>query len=111
MENGKGSFKPEIPSHLRGAISRDRLQLPGAPVLSGTALERRIAQIFAEQFNVDVVGMTDDFFDLGGDSLAAEAMVISINKLTEYEFQLADLFENSTPRKLARLFEKTEAAK
>ena len=111
MENGKGSFKPEIPSHLRGTISRDRLQLPGAPVLSGTALERRIAQIFAEQFNVDVVGMTDDFFDLGGDSLAAEAMVISINKLTEYEFQLADLFENSTPRKLARLFEKTEAAK
>jgi acyl carrier protein len=79
--------------------------------MSGTALERRIAEIFAEHCNVDVVGMTDDFFDLGGDSLAAEAMVIAINKLTEYEFQLADLFENSTPRKLAKLFEKTEAVR
>jgi acyl carrier protein len=110
-EDDKTLLKPAIPSHRRGTVSRDRLQLPGPPVLSGTALERRIAQIFAEQFNVDVVGMTDDFFDLGGDSLAAEAMVISINKLTEYEFQLADLFENSTPRKLAKLFEKIEAVK
>jgi acyl carrier protein len=110
-ENRKRLLEPAIPSHRHGKVSRDGLQLSGPPVLSGTALERRIAQIFAEQFNVDVVGMTDDFFDLGGDSLAAEAMVTSINELTEYEFELADLFENSTPRKLAKLLAKTEAVK
>jgi aryl carrier-like protein len=51
---------------------------------------------------VQVVGVDDNFFDLGGDSLLLLAVHSSLQKLVEREIPLTDLFEFPTIRKLAQ---------
>jgi amino acid adenylation domain-containing protein len=66
----------------------DRLALPDAPeaesvregpfVPPTTPTEHRLAEIWAEIFGVTRIGASDDFFDLGGDSLRAAALAAAI---------------------------------
>lgn len=60
----------------------------------------KIAFIFHDIFNVDV-GADDDFFDLGGDSLAGETLLAGIERDIGISLPLSILLESSTPRTLA----------
>ncbi len=60
----------------------------------------RIGLIFQEIFDVDV-GNDDDFFDLGGDSLAGETLLSSIERDFGVALPLSILLEASTPGVLA----------
>jgi thioesterase domain-containing protein/acyl carrier protein len=59
-----------------------------------------IARIFHDLFNVEV-GNDDDFFDLGGDSLAGETLLSGIERDFGIALPLSILLESSTPRALA----------
>jgi Phosphopantetheine attachment site len=48
------------------------------------------------------VGVDDNFFDLGGDSLLLVAVHSNLQKLLQREIPVTDLFEFSTIRKLAQ---------
>ncbi|HEY0118683.1 MAG TPA: alpha/beta fold hydrolase [Cellulomonas sp.] len=67
----------ELPHNAAGKV--DRLALPPVPprvhVPPATPLEARVAEIWAGVLNVPQVGRTDDFYELGGDSLAVEEML------------------------------------
>jgi len=71
-----------------------RLRVTGTDVADG------IAQIFHDIFHVDV-GHDDDFFDLGGDSLAGETLLAGIERDFGVALPLSILLETSTPRALA----------
>jgi thioesterase domain-containing protein/acyl carrier protein len=86
-------------------ITRDNLLLPTPYELPDGALELLIADVFAQVLNLDKVGTNDDFFDLGGDSLLAEVISITISERTGYPFQLSALLEYGSPRKVAALIE------
>lgn len=60
----------------------------------------RIALIFHDIFQIDV-GMDDNFFDLGGDSLAGETLLAGIQRDFGISLPLSILLESSTPRSLA----------
>lgn len=62
-----------------------------------------IVDIFAHEIKTDAVGLDDNFFDLGGDSLAAENIILSIQQRFGVEIQTAALLEASTPRELAQM--------
>jgi Phosphopantetheine attachment site len=49
---------------------KDRPELGVAYVLPRTTLESKLAEIWAGVLQVDAVGVEDNFFDLGGHSLA-----------------------------------------
>jgi aspartate racemase len=72
-------------------------------------LERTIAQLWQRILNVQNVGLDDNFFDLGGDSLLLVAVHSNLQKLLQTEIPLTDLFEFSTIRKLAQHLGKTES--
>ena len=59
--------------------------------------------LFAEILGVEKVGATDDFFSIGGTSLAVTGIMI---KATEngYELTYGDVFKYTTPRQLAAKF-------
>ena len=67
-----------------------------------TAVEKDFCDIFSQVLNVEEVSATDNFFDLGGTSLTVTRVVIAAGK-NNYEITYGDVFENPTPRMLAKL--------
>jgi acyl carrier protein len=80
---------------------RERPPLPGAFVPPGTALERRLARIWSEVLEIDPVGATDSFLDLGGDSLRAGQVVTRVRDELGHALPIATLFDHATIRALA----------
>jgi hypothetical protein len=56
------------------------------------------------------VGLDQNFFDLGGDSLLLVAVHSNLQKILQKQIPLTDLFEFSTIRKLAQHLGGTDSA-
>ena len=91
------------PSLLPAPTRFDRHQVD--PVEPSTPTEERIAEIWAELLGSEVVGVTDDFFDLGGASLDALETVAAIDALFGTDLPDAAVFRYRTVRELAVLVE------
>ncbi|WP_409181044.1 non-ribosomal peptide synthase/polyketide synthase [Amycolatopsis sp. VS8301801F10] len=93
-----------FPVNVNGKLDRQALPEPefGARdhVAPRTGRERAIAEIWADVLNVDRVGATDDFFELGGDSILS-MQVVSRARRAGLELQPGDLFAHRTPAALA----------
>ena len=63
--------------------------------------ERMFAKIFGDILQMDKVGATDNFFDLGGTSLMVTRVIIECDK-AGLHVAYGDIFANPTPRLLAR---------
>jgi iturin family lipopeptide synthetase A len=68
----------------------------------GNAIEQKLADIWGKFFGLEKVGITDDFFDLGGDSLKAINIISIIHKEMNVVIPLKDFFNNSTIQWAAR---------
>ncbi len=67
-------------------------------------LEIRIAKIWEKTLKVTPVGVRDDFFELGGDSLRAISLALEIEQALGRRLPLAILCEAPTIERLARRF-------
>jgi acyl-CoA synthetase (AMP-forming)/AMP-acid ligase II/thioesterase domain-containing protein/acyl carrier protein len=74
-----------------------------------TALEARLQTIWATVLKLDHVGLNDNFFLLGGDSLQAVDLFFEIEKALRRRLPVACLFESGTVAEMAELIEKGEA--
>src|SRR5678815_1656317 len=114
-------FASEIPRGQFGKIQRTRLakllgvqpcdQLPSkaeavyeAP---STREESELAQIWARVLGRDLVGIHDDFFRLGGDSILATQVISQVRSVFNVELSPASLFEMPTVAELARSIQAT----
>jgi amino acid adenylation domain-containing protein len=83
-------FLEALPRHASGKVDRASLPPSGrerpdlaAPfVAPRSELEQQIAGIWAELLELDEVGVEDDFFELGGDSILAMRMVLAAEQAT-----------------------------
>ena len=99
----------EIPMTSNGKLDTDRLPAPtrvhrSGPtleVVSETELESAIVAAYERALQIEPVGVTDDFFDLGGDSLAALTLVVAISEQIGATIREELVFANTTPRRLA----------
>lgn len=66
-----------------------------------TATETMIASLFAEVLQLQTIGPEEDFFDLGGRSLAATRLMMQLRTATGLDLPLRLLYESSTIRGLA----------
>lgn len=82
-------------------VKRSELELSKAFVPASSDLEAALVQCFCEALNLDYVGIDDDFFDLGGDSLAAEQLHLSAQTHDMPAFPIMKLFTLGTVRNLA----------
>ncbi|MCC9019516.1 beta-ketoacyl synthase N-terminal-like domain-containing protein [Flavobacterium lipolyticum] len=67
-----------------------------------TEIEKELAELWKSSFGYDKIGVNDDFFELGGDSLKAITLLKRVHKSFDIEITVGDFFENSSIRKLAR---------
>ncbi|MCG8584747.1 MAG: amino acid adenylation domain-containing protein, partial [Pirellulales bacterium] len=100
---------PELPLTPNGKIDRDALPSPdrSRPALSapyvepGSVIERRIARVWRDILGLDRVGVVDNFFDLGGDSLQLVRVANELADVLPAKNSTTPLFEHPTIRSLA----------
>ncbi|MFF2073697.1 non-ribosomal peptide synthase/polyketide synthase [Kitasatospora sp. NPDC058162] len=80
---------------------------PGAvePLAPRTGRERALAAVWAEVLGVDAVGVHEDFFDLGGDSILAARVLARIAERLGARLTLRDVFTARTVAALAPLLD------
>jgi len=80
----------------------DRPAVTTAYAAPRSELERAIARIWKQFFGFRQIGIDDDFFELGGDSLKIMGVSAKIHKELQVEIPIKTFFNNPTIRKLAR---------
>ena len=101
---------PFLPLSQHGKVDRAALteldvaskSEPVAKSVPESELERTIVQLWQRILKLTEVGLDQNFFDLGGDSLLLVAVHSNLQKALQMEIPLTDLFEFSTIRKLAQ---------
>ncbi len=79
--------------------------LAAAYLAPNTDLERTIVQLFEEATGVRGVGVEDDFFELGGESLRAIQMASRLSSLYAINLMMVMPFGHPSPRALAETIE------
>ena len=74
-----------------------------------TPVEETLAALWSEVLGVDHVGVNDDFFDLGGDSLLATMVITRVRQLLQVDLP-QQLFFDSTFAELARVVEAAQTS-
>jgi amino acid adenylation domain-containing protein len=95
-----------LPLTVNGKIDRRALPAPGSarPELStpmvtpATDLTKAVAAIWAETLGIDDVGLADDFFELGGNSMLAIRIVALVRERLGLDASLLLMFEEPTVR-------------
>lgn len=105
-----------MPVGVTGKISRARLseiftnhqrsiERPAAP------LDLQIAEIWQRLLKIDEIGMDDDFFEIGGDSLQATEMLLELEEMTHQRIAPSEVRAQLTIRQLSEVLAGAAAAK
>ncbi|BAW24747.1 MULTISPECIES: non-ribosomal peptide synthetase [Pseudomonas] len=104
-------FLERLPVTANGKLDRKALPKPDASVLQDSyvaprsELEQQIATIWAEVLKLDQVGVTDNFFALGGHSLSATQVIVRVREATGIDATLKALFEQPRLEDFSRCLE------
>ncbi|WP_281936822.1 non-ribosomal peptide synthetase, partial [Paenibacillus tyrfis] len=98
-----------MPLTPNGKLDRKALPAPEGGVETGTAyvaprtaLEARLTQIWQDVLKLPRVGVQDNFFDIGGQSLRATTLVAKIHQELQVKVPLRDVFHYPTVEQLAQ---------
>jgi amino acid adenylation domain-containing protein len=118
MEPAMFVLLDQLPLSANGKV--DRRQLPALDVAPApprefaapaTAAERGLVRIWEELLGRPGIGVTDDFFDLGGHSMLALRMMARIRRELGVELPMAALLDRPTVARLAELIAGAAAAR
>src|SRR5436305_1907378 len=76
------------------------------PVGPRARTEQALAEIWRRTLELDRIGVRDDFFELGGDSVAAAQVLVAVQREFGRSFPLASLFKAPTIEATAKLIER-----
>ncbi|MEU1729872.1 amino acid adenylation domain-containing protein [Streptosporangium sp. NPDC020145] len=101
-----------IPLTANGKLDRAALPAPGRDevgaaefVAPRTAVETWIAKVWQDLLEIDKVGVGDDFFALGGNSILVLRMIARVQEEFDVELGAREVFENPGLVRLAGLVE------
>jgi acyl carrier protein len=102
-----------LPLTSHGKLDRRALPAPDAerPALAEaflaprTPTEKSLASIWTKLLGINRVGVNDNYFELGGDSLLATQLVSQVRSMFEVELPLVELFRHPTLAELAASIE------
>jgi amino acid adenylation domain-containing protein len=104
----------ELPLLPNGKVNRAALPAPDASrpelrreyVAPENPTQARLVELYMNVLALDKVGIHDDFFELGGDSILATRLVSRVRRTYEIELPLRELFWKPTVFELAEVIEK-----
>jgi acyl carrier protein len=83
-------------------VRRQQLPLLGEYAGPRTPTERKLTEIWSEELGMDTVGITDNYEDLGGDSLLAASIFARIETTFGVDIPMYSLVDAPTIEQLAR---------
>ena len=106
-----------LPLMPTGKVDRTALPCPGTSrpkldtpyVTPRTQIEEELTRIWAEVLDLDQVGIDDNFFDLGGHSLAATRVISRVINTFKVELPIKSLFESPTVADMAVVITQNQA--
>ena len=105
----------QLPLTVNGKVNLKRLPLPETQALvhskrkgAKTEAEKKVAAIWKEVLEVGEIGVTDNFFEVGGHSLKATILVEKLKKECNVELPLVDFFKAPTIRDTARFMDRSK---
>ncbi len=87
----------------------DRPDLPTPYVAPETDLQKQVAEVWSRLLGISTIGIYDDFFDLGGNSLMATQLVSELRETFQVELPLRELFDDPTVSGVCKVIEKEQA--
>jgi acyl carrier protein len=126
IDSVKASLSQELPEHMvpsafvvleqlpltpNGKIDRKALPAPDmtlqqkAYVAPTSETERLLCEIWQDVLGVEQVGITDNFFALGGHSLLTTRLLIEINKTFDINLSMKQIFTQQTVSELYPLID------
>lgn len=99
-----------LPVSPNGKVNRKALPDPAEIMNSWTQyvapeteLEKRLVSIYAEVLNTDKIGITDNFFNRGGNSLVATKLISKLHKEMQVGISLSEIFKRPTIKAMCEL--------
>lgn len=108
-------FLEALPATASGKLDRQRLSRPGASLHASpftppsTAKEAKLLEIWQELLGTTEIGIDQDFFDLGGNSILVARLLVRIEKFFGRKLDVATIFEAPTIRAQAAMVRPTGA--
>lgn len=108
MIPGHFVYMESMPLSPNGKIDRQKLPVPGSSredssklyVAPGNEIEETLANIWAEILRLDKVGIYDNFFEIGGDSILSIS-IVSKARASGLKISTKDIFSKQTIAELA----------
>jgi tyrocidine synthetase-3 len=110
----------KIPITPNGKVDRKALMLYNTQLDSGITfvpprdgIEKKLAEIWSEVLGIEynLIGIDNEFFQLGGNSLKATILVSKIHKVLNIKIPLTEIFKTPTVRALTGLIKKSAKEK
>ncbi|TCI85724.1 non-ribosomal peptide synthetase [Tenacibaculum sp. M341] len=97
----------EIPQTHNNKIDVRKLPEPKANIQTRyeaptNNIEKTIGEVWEQTLGVEKIGINDNYFNLGGDSLKAIGLIFEINKLLQSSLTIADLYTYQTVAELSK---------
>ncbi|HEX3043739.1 MAG TPA: beta-ketoacyl synthase N-terminal-like domain-containing protein, partial [Bacillota bacterium] len=97
LGQGKEELDWDNGAHVRMAIqAQDTVILTGRQNQEYSELELQVAQVWGRALGFENIGVTDDFYQLGGDSILAMKIVNEINQQMKARVDIKDLLQHLT---------------
>ena len=87
--------------------SRARPQLESRFTPPSTAMEKALLSIWSEVLAIDEIGIHDDFFELGGDSLGAARVVGRVQRAFNVDLPFTAIYEAPTAAELVNVIQES----
>lgn len=95
-------FVKKLPLTINGKIDHSKLPKPilspslAQLVLPKTQIQKELATLWGELFKTNQVGVTDNFFDIGGHSLLLTQIIIKLKEKFDFDLPIHRFLENPT---------------
>jgi acyl carrier protein len=98
----------QMPLNPNGKIDRNKLPEPAGHINTGveyeaprTQLEKNLVEIWKRELGLELIGIHDNYFNIGGDSIRSIRLINAINEELNKKLKVVDLYINYTIEKLA----------
>lgn len=105
-----------FPITANGKIDKRALPLPSFEsekeyVAPKTKTQKMLCSIWSDLFKLDKIGIYDDFFNLGGDSLLSIKLTTKIYDVFHIELTIGEIFNHSTIESLSEFIDNSSSSK
>jgi acyl carrier protein/3-phenylpropionate/cinnamic acid dioxygenase small subunit len=95
-KEGGADMPDELEQEKPSGPLRPRPEITKPYVPPGSEIEIAIAQIWQDFLGIEKIGVHDDFFELGGDSLKVMTIIAKIRKKLDVEISIGEFFNKPT---------------